>query len=70
MDKVNQGTRILRRLKQGRVSNIELNRMCFRYSARIYELREAGYSIQRQYVRHGVWEYWLVNDDLAQGQSV
>lgn len=65
MDKVNQATRVLKRLKQGRATNIELNRICFRYSSRIFELRKEGHNIQRQYVRPGVFEYWITGQNTT-----
>lgn len=44
-----QRKKILDRLAQGPVTNIELAAICFRYSARIHELRKAGYDIQTYY---------------------
>lgn len=41
-----QRKKILDRLTQGPVSNIELAAICFRYSARIHELRKLGYDIE------------------------
>jgi len=44
--KISQTTKILRLLKeQGEATNVELNRICFRYGARIYELRREGHEI-------------------------
>lgn len=41
-----QAGRILRLLKQqGEATNVELNRICFRYAARIAELRHDGHVI-------------------------
>ena len=37
---------ILERLQRGPASSAELNRIAFRYSARIHELRKAGYEIR------------------------
>ena len=37
---------ILDRLSESPASNIELAAICIRYSARIHELRKAGYDIQ------------------------
>lgn len=62
--KVSQTTKILRLLKSKRtVTNVELNRICFRYTARIHELRKDGYNIQRQYEKPGVFKYWLVQEN-------
>ena len=59
--KTNQRTRILRELKDKRfVTNLDLNKICFRYSARLAELRKDGYNIQKEYERQGVFRYWLV----------
>jgi hypothetical protein len=38
--------KILDLLKQGSVTNFELAEICIRYSARIHELRQAGYEIE------------------------
>lgn len=46
------------------VYNYELNRICFRYSARIYDLRKEGYSIVSEQIRSGVWRYTLVDNQL------
>lgn len=40
-----------------RVSNLELNDVCFRYSARIHELRNAGYEITCTNAPRGVRWY-------------
>ena len=37
---------ILDALRSGRKSNVELNAICFRYGARIFELRKLGYRIE------------------------
>lgn len=59
--KNNQTARILRLLKDRRfVTNIDLNKICFRYGARLHDLRKEGYQIQREYERPGVHRYWLV----------
>jgi hypothetical protein len=44
--KESQTSRVLRLLKaKGSVSNVDLNKICYRYGARIHELREDGYII-------------------------
>lgn len=44
--KESQAKRILRKLKlQKTVTNFELNQICYRYSARIHELRDEGHLI-------------------------
>ena len=61
MKKTNQTSRILRELRDKRfVTNIDLNKICYRYGARIHELRKEGWNIQREYERPGVYRYWLV----------
>jgi len=42
------GERILRRLRRGPVSNLELARITLRYGARIYDLRRQGYVIETE----------------------
>ena len=46
-DRLNtQRQRILERLQYGPVTNLELNHLAFRYSARIHELRQAWHPIR------------------------
>jgi hypothetical protein len=54
--------RVLARLQSGTATNVELNRICFRFGARIKELRNAGRKIEGRCVGNGVWEYWLRAD--------
>lgn len=43
------------------VLNIELNEgVCYRYGARLLELRKEGYNIVTRYVKPGVFRYTLV----------
>jgi hypothetical protein len=59
--KENQTSKILRVLKTNRyVYNTDLNKICFRYGGRIFELRREGHNIQKEYVKPGVFKYWLV----------
>lgn len=44
--------------KEG-ATNIQLNRVAFRYSSRIKELRDDGYQIIRQHVKGSIWRYTL-----------
>lgn len=44
------------------VTNIELNKICFRYGARIFNLRKEGYDIRKQHLTGSIWKYWLVED--------
>lgn len=50
---------ILQRLQQGEATSDELNEICFRYSARIFELRKAGYQIEKRRISAGVFGYQL-----------
>ncbi len=53
-----QTARILRLLKSKRsVTNRELNRICFRYGARIHELRQEGHKIVSVHVKDGLWRF-------------
>ena len=56
-----QQAAILAALKQGPKTNIELVPIALRYSARIHELRKAGYRIDREDVddENGVYRYVL-----------
>lgn len=38
-------------------TNLQLNEICFRYGARIHELRKEGHGIERYALRRGVYEY-------------
>lgn len=59
--RIPQTAKILAVLKEkAYVTNVELNRICFRYSARILELRKEGHNIQREYIKPGVYKYFLV----------
>lgn len=40
-------------------TNIELNKISFRYSARIFNLRKEGYDIRKQHLTGSIWKYWL-----------
>lgn len=58
-----QRDRILKALSTGGergVLNIDLNDICLRYSARIYELRRMGYLIKREACSGGIHRYVLV----------
>lgn len=51
--------RILARLEQGPALNTELNDICFRYGARILELRRE-WRIVKEPVKAGVYRYTLM----------
>ena len=60
MNKENQASKILRLLKtHPYVLNTDLNKIAYRYSARILELRNEGHPIQKEYVKPGIFRYFL-----------
>lgn len=59
---MNQKTKILnllRERKESGATNIELNDICFRYGARIADLRADGYTIQSIKVKGSKWKFVL-----------
>ena len=51
---------VLARLRVGPVLNDELNRICFRYGARLHELKhQDGYAITKTHLGGGRWQYML-----------
>lgn len=55
-----QADRILDLLRtHGSVTNRELNEICFRYSARIFDLRQRGIDIRTTWVKTGLCKYSL-----------
>ena len=66
-----QKEKILARLKQGPADAIELNQICFRYGARLCELRKLGIDIRAKRLENGIWEYCLVDkvDRLIEKQE-
>jgi hypothetical protein len=54
--KISHSARILRLLKeQGSATNAELNRICFRYCARLHELRGEGHIIITNRIKAGLF---------------
>ena len=51
--------RVLARLQQGPATNEELNAICYRYGARLLELRRAGWPIDTEPLCAGVFVYRL-----------
>ena len=41
----------------GSMTGAELNKICFRYGARIHELRKLGHTIKAKQIKRGLWEY-------------
>lgn len=57
-DKETQTKRILKLLKAKKtVANYELNKICYRYAARIHELRGDGYRIVSNHVGGSLWTF-------------
>ena len=57
-----QKLKIVQRLRQGPALNTELNSICYRYGARIFELRKAGFEIEKAFVEPGVFRYSLCSE--------
>lgn len=56
--KLSQEARILKLLKtKGRATNVELNRICFRYGARIHDLRREGHDIVTNRLKAGLYVF-------------
>lgn len=50
--------KILALLKEKRtVTNFELNQICYRYAARIFELKADGYRIVSNHITGPLWHY-------------
>jgi hypothetical protein len=62
--------RVLARLRLGPATNIQLNELCYRYGARILELRRAGYDIETRPIEAGVYQYTLKPPAAAQTAGV
>ena len=60
----NQHIRIIERLRQGPIRNVELKDFVLCYTARLTELRQARYVIQAKRVKGepSIWEYTLVSE--------
>ncbi len=57
-----QRLKILERLREGTATNIELNAVCFRYGARIHELRGMGFRIKTVQESAGVFRFELATE--------
>jgi hypothetical protein len=62
---LNQKQRILNRLKQGKATSKDLNDICYRYSARLGELRKEGHQIRTTRVKQGLYEYQLITKAVS-----
>ena len=66
-----QRAKILDLLKaRGTVSNVELNKIAFRYSARLYELRQEGHRITTRPIRDGIVHYTYLGRAPYLGQGL
>lgn len=67
--KMSQTARILNLLKaNGEATNGQLNKICFRYSARIADLRQEGWVIVSVKEKNGLWRFILTghrDDEVA-----
>lgn len=55
---MSQTAKILKLFKvNGSATNHELNKICFRYSARLMELRKEGHIIVSSHIKDGLWNY-------------
>ena len=43
--------------KHHKLTNTQLNRICFRYSARIHDLRNEGHDILAVHIKGSLWEF-------------
>jgi hypothetical protein len=58
MDKLTQTAKILKLLKEnGSATNLELNKLCFRYGARIFDLRKEGHDILSVHEKDSKWRF-------------
>lgn len=67
-EKLSQTARILKLFKaKHRATNNQLNKICYRYSARIAELRSEGHQILTERVKDGLFVYTYLGheDDLS-----
>ena len=63
----NQREKILNLLRErGRAgaTNDDLVRIAYRYSARLREIRLAGYEVRTDFVREGVFKYTLISEPV------
>ena len=59
-ESLSQTARILKLLKtNGSATNRELNRICFRYGARLHDLRREGWEITSVREKDGLWRFVL-----------
>jgi hypothetical protein len=54
-----QAQKILARLVESPATSRDLNNICFRFSARIHELRKEGYVIRSERIKDGLFRFTL-----------
>jgi len=60
---------LLERGSEG-VTNVELNEVCFRYGARIWELRRAGHNIHTANLGEGLFRFTLISSQSPNSNGV
>jgi hypothetical protein len=66
-ESVTKTARILKLLKtNGSATNRELNRICFRYSARLYELRREKHVILTERITENVFRYTYKGEEAQE----
>jgi hypothetical protein len=64
---VNQKEKILELLEEkGSVDNYALNKIAFRYSARIKDLREEGHNIKARHIKGSKWIFTLIREPVQE----
>ena len=69
MAKVTQGQAILKLLREAGergVDNYTLNGICFRYGARLHDLKSAGYNIESKHLKGSRWVFILHTQPVQQ----
>lgn len=62
-EKLTQTAKILKLLKEkGSATNVELNKICFRYGGRLYDLRKEGHDIVSIHEKDSVWRFYLKDE--------
>lgn len=60
--KLTQKQKVLRALQGAGIHgllNSQLNSICYRYGARIFELRREGWDIRQKQVKRGLFRVWI-----------
>lgn len=55
---------LLRERGAAGATNVELNAICFRYGARLWELRKAGYNIRTESLGDGLYRFTLLSEPV------